>query len=131
MGWFDIGAQGSKRFKRMAAVDVKGLPVVTREEVARHNTKLDLWVIVDDLVLNVTAFGYHPGGMGPFLSNPGGDVTRRFYEVNHSDEAKEALKRLAVARLAPKSASSNWWAFSTLAAAVAAFSLYTTNKSSK
>ena len=90
------------------SIDVARLPLVSRQEVAGHTGRADLWVIVDDLVLNVSAFDYHPGGMAPFLTQPGGDVTQRFYEINHSDEAKEALKGLAVARLKPPTRSSGW-----------------------
>ena len=39
------------------------LPVVTLDDVARHQTPADYWLVVDGLVLDLTRFlPMHPGG---------------------------------------------------------------------
>ncbi|KAF9518883.1 hypothetical protein BS47DRAFT_1358526 [Hydnum rufescens UP504] len=51
----------------------------TLEEVAKHNTKDDLWVVVEGQVLNVTKFlPEHPGGEKAILLYGGKDATEEF-----------------------------------------------------
>ena len=51
----------------------------TLEEVAKHNTKDDCWVIVDGQVLDVTKFlPDHPGGEKAILLYAGRDATEEF-----------------------------------------------------
>ncbi|KAJ3531395.1 hypothetical protein NM688_g7582 [Phlebia brevispora] len=57
----------------------------TREEVSRHNTPDDLWIIIDSKVYNVTRFkDLHPGGTSVFLDEdiPGQDATEAFYGLH-------------------------------------------------
>ena len=49
------------------------------EEVAKHNKKDDVWVIVDRQVLDVTKFlPDHPGGEKAILLYAGRDATEEF-----------------------------------------------------
>nr|GAT57771.1 fumarate reductase [Mycena chlorophos] len=51
----------------------------TMEEVAKHNKKDDIWVVVDGEVLDVTNFlGDHPGGEKAILLYAGRDATEEF-----------------------------------------------------
>ena len=51
----------------------------TAEEVAKHNKKDDIWVIVDGQVLDVTKFlPDHPGGEKAILLYAGRDATEEF-----------------------------------------------------
>lgn len=56
-----------------------GAKTFTKEEVAKHNTKDDCWVIVDGQVLDVTDFlSDHPGGAKAILLYAGRDATEEF-----------------------------------------------------
>merc|ERR1712117_676709 len=58
----------------------------TLEEVAKHNTKGDCWVVVNGEVLNVTNFlGDHPGGELAILTFAGKDATEEFNMIHPPD----------------------------------------------
>eukprot|EP01126_Amoeba_proteus_P005647 TRINITY_DN1191_c0_g1_i2.p1 TRINITY_DN1191_c0_g1~~TRINITY_DN1191_c0_g1_i2.p1 ORF type:complete len:227 (+),score=40.82 TRINITY_DN1191_c0_g1_i2:374-1054(+) len=53
----------------------------SREEISRHNTREDCWIVVDDKVYDVTNFvSTHPGGP-VILKNAGGDSSEGFHSV--------------------------------------------------
>merc|ERR1712012_1027758 len=59
---------------------------LTLEEVAKHNTKGDCWVVVSDQVLNVTNFlKDHPGGELAILTFAGKDATEEFNMIHPPD----------------------------------------------
>lgn len=84
----------------------------TYQDVAEHNTKKDIYVVIHDNVYNCTKFlDEHPGGEEVMLDVGGQDATEAFEDVGHSDEARETLDQLLVGKLkrqagdpAPKSA---------------------------
>ncbi|KAK3713219.1 Osmotic growth protein [Vermiconidia calcicola] len=56
------------------------------EEIAKHNTKEDLWIAVKGIVLKVTDWvDEHPGGPQALYSHMGKDATEEF-EMLHDDE---------------------------------------------
>jgi len=58
----------------------------TMEEVAKHNKKEDLWVVVKGVVLDLTNWlEDHPGGVQALLNFMGRDATEEF-EMLHDDE---------------------------------------------
>eukprot|EP01124_Arcella_intermedia_P008090 TRINITY_DN1504_c0_g1_i1.p1 TRINITY_DN1504_c0_g1~~TRINITY_DN1504_c0_g1_i1.p1 ORF type:complete len:525 (+),score=85.20 TRINITY_DN1504_c0_g1_i1:40-1575(+) len=71
-----------------------GLAVVTREEVAKHNTPDSAWIIIDSIVYDVTDFSaMHPGGEQLLLEYAGKDATEAFYGLHrHEDLIKFGLK---------------------------------------
>lgn len=65
------------------------------EEVAKHNTHDDLWVILNGKVYDITQYiDEHPGGEEVILDLAGQDCTEAFDDIGHSDEATEILKKL-------------------------------------
>lgn len=58
----------------------------TMEEIAKHNTKDDLWVVVKGVVMDLTNWlDEHPGGPQAILNFMGRDATEEF-EMLHDDE---------------------------------------------
>jgi len=74
----------------------------TLEEVKKHKTETDLWLVIKDNVYNVTKFfDQHPGGGEVLLDVAGKDASRDFEDVGHSPEAQEMMKEYLIGKLAP------------------------------
>ena len=59
---------------------------LTKEEVAKHNSKSSCWVILSDKVLDVTDFlKDHPGGELAILTFAGKDATEEFDMIHPPD----------------------------------------------
>ncbi|PSS03440.1 cytochrome b5 [Coniella lustricola] len=72
----------------------------TYQDVAEHNTKKDLFMVIHDKVYDCAKFvDEHPGGEEVLLDVAGQDATEAFEDVGHSDEARETLEQLLVGEL--------------------------------
>ncbi|KAH7086667.1 Flavocytochrome c [Auriculariales sp. MPI-PUGE-AT-0066] len=73
-------AAAAKEEKKAAEASSGGGPkTFTMDEVAKHNKKDDIWVVVDGEVLDVTKFlPDHPGGEKAILLYAGRDATEEF-----------------------------------------------------
>ena len=72
----------------------------TYQDVAEHNHKKDLFLVIHDKVYDGTKFvDEHPGGEEVMLDVGGQDSTEAFEDVGHSDEAREILDGLLVGTL--------------------------------
>ncbi|ORY62559.1 cytochrome b5-like heme/steroid binding domain-containing protein [Pseudomassariella vexata] len=72
----------------------------TYQDVAEHNTKKDLFMVIHDKIYDTTKFvDEHPGGEEVMLDVGGQDATEAFEDVGHSDEARETLETLLVGSL--------------------------------
>lgn len=73
---------------------------ITREEVKKHSTPDDAWVIVDGDVYDITKFAkLHPGGKQTLLDYAGQDATEDFFGLHRLD-VLDKYKRLKKGRLA-------------------------------
>jgi alkylation response protein AidB-like acyl-CoA dehydrogenase/predicted heme/steroid binding protein len=58
----------------------------TLEEVSQHSSENDCWIVVDNVVYDVTKFlKSHPGGKGIILKLAGRDCTSEFYDFHARD----------------------------------------------
>jgi len=65
--------------------------VFTKEEVAKHNTEHDCWLIIDNKVYDVSDYvDVHPGGPA-ILNNAGGDSSKGFHGEQHPDNVLTLL----------------------------------------
>lgn len=72
----------------------------TYEEVAKHNTPEDCWIIINRKVYNAVSFlDDHPGGPAVITNCAGQDATRAFNDVGHTDSATKQLEDLLVGKL--------------------------------
>ena len=61
------------------------MSVYTREEVAKHNKPEVLWIIIDNVVLDLTKFvQFHPGGATVLHDVAGQDATGMFRQSTSS-----------------------------------------------
>jgi alkylation response protein AidB-like acyl-CoA dehydrogenase/predicted heme/steroid binding protein len=72
---------------------------LTREEVSKHNSDGDTWIIVDGDVYDVSKFAtLHPGGKQLLLDYAGQDATEEFFGL-HRVEVLAKYKRLVKGRV--------------------------------
>jgi len=72
----------------------------TLEEVKKHNTKNDAWIIINGIVANITEWiPKHPGGM-VIMKGVGKDATQLFKNIGHSSYALKMLKKYQIGILA-------------------------------
>ena len=75
-------------------------PFYTKQEVAKHNTDSDCWIVINGNVYNITPYiKIHPGGSRILLRKAGGDCTLGFTKVRHSEFAKTTLEKYYIGNL--------------------------------
>eukprot|EP00931_Biecheleriopsis_adriatica_P120413 TRINITY_DN95538_c0_g1_i1.p1 TRINITY_DN95538_c0_g1~~TRINITY_DN95538_c0_g1_i1.p1 ORF type:complete len:527 (-),score=121.95 TRINITY_DN95538_c0_g1_i1:47-1627(-) len=73
----------------------------TLEEVAKHNTLDDLWLVIDNTVWDLTKFVLaHPGGKGVLLPFAGKDATEVFYSLHKADVLDKFRSKLCKGSIA-------------------------------
>ena len=76
--------------KRTAHMNAPSSDNYTASDVARHSTKEDAWVIIDDSVYDITHWiPRHPGGSIPLVQYAGRDMTDAF-RAYHGPDGKAA-----------------------------------------
>ncbi len=90
-------------FAHLRAPEARPLPKVeelfTAEEVAKHNTLEDLWVIINGGVYDLTDYvDPHPGG-DKIAQNAGGDASVGFAGPQHPDHVKDTVEQFRIGSL--------------------------------
>ncbi|XP_003742550.1 cytochrome B5-like protein [Galendromus occidentalis] len=76
------------------------LPEITEQEVRLHGTPQDCWVIVNELVYDITDFMQkHPGGSEILWEHLGHDATFAFIGAGHSKNAYRMMDKFLLGRL--------------------------------
>lgn len=74
---------------------------LTRQDVEAHNSQQDAFIIIDNIVYDVTSFlEDHPGGVEVLLDNAGRDASQCFNDVGHTDEARAYRTQFKVGEVA-------------------------------
>ncbi|OAA55621.1 Oxidoreductase, molybdopterin-binding domain protein [Cordyceps fumosorosea ARSEF 2679] len=80
----------------------------TREEIEKHSTQDDCWIVVDGKVYDATSvLDWHPGGAAAIMSHAGAvhqETTDEFSSI-HDDYAHEKLKECALGVVTEKAAN--------------------------
>ncbi|KAI9342787.1 cytochrome b5-like protein [Zopfochytrium polystomum] len=67
------------------------------DEVSKHSSKTDCWMVVHGKVYDVTAFlEEHPGGEEVMLEQGGKDATEAFEDIGHSESARQTLAKYII-----------------------------------
>merc|ERR1740123_863281 len=84
------------------ASNKSSIQTYTLAEIAKHNTRNDVWIVVDDKVYDLTKFvKVHPGGWGVIMSVAGQDATAEFYEL-HRKEILDKYGKFVIGRVSGK-----------------------------
>lgn len=93
-------------------VDEQKLPYFTAEEVAKHNTAEDCWLIIENKVYDVTDFlAEHPGGQKVVLREAGKDATKKFKSLHSAAVLPTYGTELLIGRVGSQSAMDNTKSF--------------------
>ncbi|XP_028132772.1 cytochrome b5 [Diabrotica virgifera virgifera] len=91
------------QFADSSGLTVSGLPgerVITLEEVSRHDTDKDCWVVIYDRVYDITEFlDEHPGGSEVLLEYAGREASAAFRGSGHSNVAIKLLNKYCIGEL--------------------------------
>eukprot|EP00249_Psilotum_nudum_P010868 c22817_g1_i1 orf=305-679(+) len=85
--------------KSTVKATVKKLGTYTLEEVSKHNTRTDCWIIIKDKVYDVTSYvEEHPGG-DAILNHAGDDSTKGFYGPQHASRVFDMVDEFYIGGL--------------------------------
>lgn len=76
----------------MPSAGEQKLQLLRLDEISKHNNAESTWIIIDDLVYDVTKFLMeHPGGEEVILNLAGQDATEGFNDVGHSTDVSFSI----------------------------------------
>ena len=72
----------------------------TKDEVSKHKTQDDLWLIIDGAVYDVTEYvDEHPGGVAAIMKNAGGDASEGFHGPQHPSRVMDIVDEYKIGTL--------------------------------
>lgn len=81
------------------------LPLLTWDEIAKHNTPASLWTVIAEEVYDLTTWAAaHPGGLHVLLEVAGKDGTEAFKEAEHPGAVEIFKLNYRIGRVAPRAA---------------------------
>ena len=90
-------AEGSAEEETKKTVDTN--KEYSWEEIAKHNTKEDCWVVVNGVVLDATSFlGDHPGGSAAIVLYAGKDATAEFNMLHKPDVVEKYAPEIIIGK---------------------------------
>ena len=93
------GNSGKKRAPPVSALPARNQGPFSLEEVAKHNTREDCWIIVDGSVYDVTSYVEdHPGG-DSILNNAGKDSSKGVHGPQHPVSMYDVLDLYKIGEL--------------------------------
>jgi L-lactate dehydrogenase (cytochrome) len=80
------------------------------EEISKHSSRSDCWIVIDDQVWDVTEFApSHPGGPGVIHRYAGRDATQAYSEIHAPSIIKDHLSASNLkGRIDPSTVSEEW-----------------------
>jgi len=82
--------------KKIAKNSEKKNKIFSIEEVAKHNTKSDAWIVINGKVADITKWiPKHPGG-DIIMKGVGKDATSLFNSIGHDEYAKNMFKKYQI-----------------------------------
>jgi len=82
-----------------------GKKLFTMEEINKHNTEEDCWIVIRDKVYDATEYlELHPGGIDSIIINAGEDSTEDFDAI-HSNKARKMLDKYLIGDVDKSSAA--------------------------
>ena len=80
-----------------------GAKYYTMEEMGPHSIVGSLWIVVDNLVYDITNFTLeHPGGKEILFEQGGQDASTPFEDVGHSSDAREMMRQYLIGEKHPQ-----------------------------
>jgi cytochrome b involved in lipid metabolism len=82
------------------------LKTYTREEVKKHASSEDCWIIIDSEVYDMTTFAdLHPGGAFVIMELAGKDATEEFYGLHRQEVLLKYAPKLKIGTIADEKPS--------------------------
>jgi len=98
-----FSADGERMSGRMTVEDDLQLEEYTMEEISKHNTDKDAWVVLHGRVYDVTKWmWYHPGREEVLQENAGKDASFQFEANFHSRFARDTAKKYVIGKVKGK-----------------------------
>lgn len=97
------GSQGNTKAEPVCTRNSSSEQYFTKKEVAKHNARNDMWIILKNKVYNVTEFQHrHPGGSKILKIYAGQDATEVFIAFHKDyDKVNKYLKTYCIGSLNP------------------------------